>query len=263
MKSLVTNSQHRANARRALDGQWGIMAWLTFLGAVLQSFLTSIVQNLFSGENQVFQSSFAAVLLQIFVLFALSYALYYAALKVLRGEKVRVNILMSVFQGKYYGPLFVVNLLQKVLERVIGLLFLLPILFGAGTTLYFKLMFNTVTPEEIQTFFLNDFSFFLAFGVASILIFLIGLFVSGVFQFAVWLRFDNPELPIMMALKQALYLMKNRFWQYLCLQFSFIGWYIVGFLAIGIGLLWVIPYNYVALASFYQTALEEKGLAEE
>lgn len=82
-------------------------------------------------------------------------------------------------------------------------------------------MFNTVTPEEIQTFFLNDFSFFLAFGVATILIFLIGLFVSGVFQFAVWLRFDNPELPIMMALKQALYLMKNRFWQYLCLQFSF------------------------------------------
>ncbi|MDP0768904.1 DUF975 family protein, partial [Klebsiella pneumoniae] len=76
-----------------------------------------------------------------------------------------------------------------------------------------------------------------------ILIFLIGLFVSGVFQFAVWLRFDNPELPIMMALKQALYLMKNRFLQYLCLQFSFIGWYIVGFLAIGIGLLWVIPYN--------------------
>ena len=57
--------------------------------------------------------------------------------------------------------------------------------------------------------------------------------------------------------------MKNRFCQYLCLQFSFIGWYIVGFLAIGIGLLWVIPYNYVALASFYQTALEEKGLAEE
>lgn len=43
----------------------------------------------------------------------------------------------------------------------------------------------------------------------------------------------------------------------------FYGWYIVGFLAIGIGLLWVIPYNYVALASFYQTALEEKGLAEE
>ena len=59
MKSLVTNSQHRANARRALDGQWGIMAWLTFLGVVLQSFLTSIVQNLFSGENQVFQRRFS------------------------------------------------------------------------------------------------------------------------------------------------------------------------------------------------------------
>ncbi len=39
MKSLVTNSQHRANARRALDGQWGIMAWLTFLGVVLTELL--------------------------------------------------------------------------------------------------------------------------------------------------------------------------------------------------------------------------------
>ena len=50
----------------------------------------------------------------------------------LRGEKVRVNILMSVFQGKYYGPLFVVNLLQKVLERVIGLLFCYQFYLGQG-----------------------------------------------------------------------------------------------------------------------------------
>ena len=53
--------------------------------------------------------------------------------------------------------------------------------------------------------------------------------MSGVFQFAVWLRFDNPELPIMMALKQALYLMKNRFGNIYVYNFSFIGWYIVGF----------------------------------
>ncbi len=114
----------------------GIMAWLTFLGVVLQSFLTSIVQNLFSGENQVFQSSFAAVLLQIFVLFALSYALYYAALKVLRGEKVRVNILMSVFQGKYYGPLFVVNLLQKVLERNWFVIFVTNFIWGRDNLVF-------------------------------------------------------------------------------------------------------------------------------
>ena len=44
------------------NGDHGLV---NFLRVVLQSFLTSIVQNLFSGENQVFQSSFAAVLLQI------------------------------------------------------------------------------------------------------------------------------------------------------------------------------------------------------
>ncbi len=70
MKSLVTNSQHRANARRALDGQWGIMAWLTFLGVVLQSFLTSIVQNLFSGEkSSFFKSSFCRSITANFFVF--------------------------------------------------------------------------------------------------------------------------------------------------------------------------------------------------
>lgn len=62
-------------------------------------------------------------------------------------------------------------------------------------------------------------------------------------------------------MKYALDLMKGRFKQYVFLELSFVGWYIVGALAIGIGLLWVIPYNHVALASFYDEARDEKDLS--
>ncbi len=90
---------------------------------------------------------------------------------------MRVNIFNECFSRKIlWSAICGQPTSKKVLERVIGLLFFCyQFLFGAGTTLYFKLMFNTVTPEEIQAFFLNDFfPFSLAFGVASILIFLIG-----------------------------------------------------------------------------------------
>ena len=90
------------------------------------------------------------------------------------------------------------------------------------------------------------------------MIFLIGLFVSGVFQFAVWLRFDNPELPIMMAYETGVIFNEKSFLPIFMFTIFFYWLVYCGLLAIGIGLLWVIPYNYVALASFYQTALEEK-----
>ncbi|OJG73959.1 hypothetical protein RV12_GL000540 [Enterococcus quebecensis] len=94
--------------------------------------------------------------------------------------------------------------------------------------------------------------------IFSLLMILIGIFISGVFQFAVWVKIDDPDLSVGDAIKYVLYLMKGRFGQYLLLQLSFIGWFIIGILVVGIGLLWVIPYHDVAIASFYDTARKEK-----
>ncbi|MFD2388564.1 DUF975 family protein [Enterococcus rivorum] len=95
--------------------------------------------------------------------------------------------------------------------------------------------------------------------IASVLVSFLGIFISGVFQFAVWTKLDYPELGIGTALRYGLKLMQGRFGQYILLELSFIGWFILGILALFIGLLWVIPYNQVAVASFYRTACEEQG----
>ena len=53
--------------------------------------------------------------------------------------------------------------------------------------------------------------------------------------------------------------MKKHKWELICLRFSFIGWYIIGILTLGIGLIFINPYRYAAEAAFYN---EISGRAE-
>lgn len=119
-------------------------------------------------------------------------------------------------------------------------------------------MFNTVSVEQFQNELAGNVLLGFLLVIFSLLMILIGIFISGVFQFAVWVKIDDPDLSVGDAIKYVLYLMKGRFGQYLLLQLSFIGWFIIGILVVGIGLLWVIPYHDVAIASFYDTARKEK-----
>lgn len=261
MKSLVTNKQHRERARNALNNQWGMMAWIIFLGLLIRIIVGSIVGGFFSNSPEGTGATFANFLLNNLLFFAITYGTYYAALRVLRGEKAKPDMLMSVFQGDYYAPMLIINFLQYIIEHVISLIMLLPVFITYGASLYFGLMFNTVSPEQLQSTLAGDISLALTVIVFTVLVFFISMFVSGIFQFAVWLKFDEGNITVTAALKQALTLMKGRFGQYVLLQLSFIGWYFIGAIALGIGLLWVIPYQNVAVASFYSTAREEKGLA--
>ena len=42
-----------------------------------------------------------------------------------------------------------------------------------------------------------------------------------------------------------------------CLDLSFIGWYIVGLLCLGVGVLWVDTYHRMAQTVFFEEALKE------
>ena len=48
-------------------------------------------------------------------------------------------------------------------------------------------------------------------------------------------------------------------WQLFCLDFSFIGWYILGMLCFGVGVLFVTPYHQVARANFYEALKAGEG----
>lgn len=259
MKSQITNGQHREQARIALKNQWGTMAWIIFLAVFARFIIGSVVGNIANLPKESAASNLISFLLNNFLFFAITYGTYYCALQVLRGKKVQVGMLTTIFQGKFYIPMLFINLIQYIVELVLNLIVLLPVLLSYGVTMYFGLMFNTVSVDRFQTEMGGDLVLGLLLLIFGFLMILVGVFVSGVFQFAVWVKLDEPELSVGDALKYALFLMSGRFGQYLLLQLSFIGWFIIGALVFGIGLFWVIPYHDVAIASFYNTAREEKG----
>lgn len=260
MKSKVTNAMHREQARISLTNNWGKMALITFVAVLIKVIISSIVGSVTNFPAESSASNVTSFLLNTFIFFAITYATYNCALKVLRGKKVEVGMLMSIFDGKYYLPMLLLNLIETLINFLLNLIILLPILITYGGALYFSLMFNTNSALTVQNNIGTDLGLAILLLIMAGLMFFISTFVSGVFQFGVWTKIDNPEWGIKEILSYSFALMNGRFGQYFLLQLSFIGWYIIGSLAIGIGLLWVIPYNNVAVASFYETAREENEL---
>lgn len=259
MKNQITNGMHREQARTALKDHWGTMAWITFLAGFIRLIIGSVIGGIANLPEDSAGSNFISFLLNNFLFFAISYGTYYCALRVLRGKRVESGMLTTIFQGKFYFPMLLINFIQYLIELVLNLIVLLPVFLSSGVTMYFGLMFNSISVERLQSEMSGDLFFVLLLLIFGFLMILVGVFVSGVFQFAVWVKLDDPELSVVDALKYALFLMQGRFGQYLLLQLSFIGWFIIGALVFVIGLLWVIPYHDVAIASFYDTAREEKG----
>ena len=67
-----------------------------------------------------------------------------------------------------------------------------------------------------------------------------------------YIKVDNPNMGWRECLDRSMIMMNGHRWEYFCLQFSFIGWMIVGALACGLGTLWVMPYLEAAKANYYE-----------
>jgi uncharacterized membrane protein len=256
MRSHVTNAQHKEQARNALKNQWGMMAWIVLLNLIISFVVSGIVGNVFTTEST--GANIANFLLNNLVFFALGYGMLYAALQVLRGKKAKPEMLVNVFQKEHYIPMLVIHFIQYIVERVVAFVVLLPFLLLFGSTFFFHIMMANGSVGNIQSFYKGNVIWLVAAIVAAFLMIIVSFFISGVFNFAVWTKFDNKNWSGLDCIKQAFQLMRGHFVQYLLLQLSFIGWYFVGALTLGIGLLWIIPYQNVTIASFYETTVAEK-----
>ena len=67
-----------------------------------------------------------------------------------------------------------------------------------------------------------------------------------------FLKALHIDIEAMQALKESVRIMRGKKGKLFYLQLSFIGIYLLGAIACGIGLLWVIPYMQVTMANFYR-----------
>lgn len=82
---------------------------------------------------------------------------------------------------------------------------------------------------------------------------------SYAYSMSYFIMADNPGITATQAITQSRQMMDGNKWRLFCLDLSFIGWYLLSVLTLGILLLWVIPYHHAAKAQFYLDLLPDNG----
>lgn len=260
-----TNSEYRADARQALQGKWGINVLLLIATGLLTGLISGLILGMLNVDDESFRSLFFTQGLNILILFAFSYSIYYVSLEVIRGKRPDFSMIFVIFQKVYYLPMLLLNLGQQIVTFLVNLVAALPLMISVGGTAYWAIVINS-DPKSIMP---KLFTGFYGFGtILSLLImlaflFIVGNIVSGIFRMAAWAKFDHNELSVTEAISYGWYLIKDRWGQFILLQLSFIGWFLLGLLAFGVGMLFAAVYFNTAMAAFYVGAVEERGLPSD
>ena len=94
----------------------------------------------------------------------------------------------------------------------------------------------------------------------SLLFIIPGIVKSYSYSMAFYLQQDNADKNWKTNLDLSREMMDGHKMQLFMLDLSFIGWYILGMLCLGIGTLFVIPYHQMARSNFYEALRAHEGM---
>lgn len=99
----------------------------------------------------------------------------------------------------------------------------------------------------------------------SLLLFIPGIIKTYSYRMSYYVLADNPEISANEARKRSMQIMRGNKWRLFCLDFSFIGWWLLTVLTLGILSFWIQPYKESACAAFYSRliAAETEEVAAE
>ncbi|MDE6472185.1 MAG: DUF975 family protein [Clostridia bacterium] len=147
------------------------------------------------------------------------------------------------------------------------------IVMGPLTIGYSKIALNVARDKEVDLGMLfNGFSDFgrslvlyitnqIFIALWALLFIVPGIIKSFAYSMSYYILLDDPNISANDARKKSIEMMKGNKWRLFCLQFSFIGWYMLCLLTFGILTFWVSPYMEIAKAKFYLSLLPEEERA--
>ena len=92
-----------------------------------------------------------------------------------------------------------------------------------------------------------------------------GIIKSYSYALTVYISEDNPDLTPEECINKSIEMMNGNKWKLFLLDLSFIGWFFLSILTLGIALLWFRPYLETARIYFYEdlkSSLETKAIEE-
>lgn len=93
----------------------------------------------------------------------------------------------------------------------------------------------------------------------ALLLVIPGIIKGFSYMLAPYIVLEHPEMSVPAAIDESRRLMDGNKWRAFCLGLSFIGWWLLGILTLGILWLWVAPYQQMTFGAFYRAVLREKG----
>ena len=95
----------------------------------------------------------------------------------------------------------------------------------------------------------------------SLLFVIPGIVKSIAYSQCYFIALEHPEYDANTCITESRKMMNGHKWEYFCLQFSFIGWMIIGSFCLGVGTLWVAAYMNAANAAFYEDLKNQPVIA--
>ena len=97
----------------------------------------------------------------------------------------------------------------------------------------------------------------LLIGLLIVLIAIPTLFIGAIilslaYSLVPFIIHDNPGMEVRDVLKTSRMMMRGHKWQLFVLELTFLGWALLCVLTLGIGFLWLTPYQYASYAHFYE-----------
>ncbi len=89
-----------------------------------------------------------------------------------------------------------------------------------------------------------------------------GIVKSYAYSMAYFISLDNPDWDWKQCIDESQRITQGHKGELFVLDLSFIGWYFVGSLCLGIGTLWVAPYHMTAKANYYEILKNNAAVAQ-
>ena len=250
---MLVAKDFRTRAREALSGKWGVAIGSGLVASLLGAY-TALNNSGRLGSSSGSTNTSG------------SYNTYGGYEHLEQGtENLLQNDAATLATGVFGISvlIFLVLILMVLLVRfVIG---------GAVTLGYVKINLGLIDRKDVK--FADLFSQFHRFGPAflmqllryififlwSLLLIIPGIIATYRYAMAPYILYENPDMSASDAIAESKELMQGNKWRLFCLNFSFIGWAILTIFTLGIGYLWLKPYQETAYAAFYREIKAEKS----
>ena len=99
----------------------------------------------------------------------------------------------------------------------------------------------------------------IAVSIGYMILIVPGIILGLMFSQSFFVLVDNNDISAIDCMKASCDMMKGNKMYLFVLMLSFIGWFILGEITFGIGMLWVCPYYNITLGNFYNTLKGNKA----